>query len=86
MKIAGVRRLRAKSADLLGGGEPVLITRHGHVSGIYLPLDEPDRLPLDLRRELSAVLGSYLSRLLEAQGMTERRLEKAFRAYRKRRR
>ena len=86
MKIAGVRRLRAKSADLLGGGEPVLITRHGHVSGIYLPLDEPDRLPLDLRRELAAVLGSYLSKLLKAQGVTANRLEKDFRAHRKRRR
>ncbi len=86
MKIAGVRHLRAKSADLLGGGEPVLVTRHGHVSGVYLPLDEPDRLPLDLRLELAAVLGRYLSKLLEAQGVTEKRLEKDFRAYRKRRR
>ena len=40
MKIAGVRQLRARSADLLSGGEPVLVTRHGHVSGVYLPLDE----------------------------------------------
>jgi hypothetical protein len=86
MKIAGARLLRAKSADFLGGGEPVLVTRHGHVSGVYLPLDDPDCLPLDLRRELSAVLGRYLSRLLENQGITEHRLEKDFRAYRKRRR
>jgi hypothetical protein len=29
MKIAGARQLRARSAHLLGGGEPVLVTRHG---------------------------------------------------------
>jgi len=86
MKVAGVRELRAKSANLLGGNEPVLITRHGHVSGVYLPLEDPNALPLDLRRELSSVLGRYLSRLLEAQGVTENRVAKNFRAYRKRRR
>ncbi len=86
MKVAGVRELRAKSAHLLGGREPLLVTRHGHVSGIYLPLDDTDQLPLDLRRELASVLGRYLSRLLETQGVTESRLTKDFRAYRKRRR
>jgi PHD/YefM family antitoxin component YafN of YafNO toxin-antitoxin module len=83
MKIAGIRELRAKSADLLGGDEPVLVTRHGHVSGVYLPLEDPDRLPLDLRRELSAVLGRHLSRLLEAQGVTEDRVADDFRAHRR---
>lgn len=86
MKIAGIRELRAKSANLLGSGEPVLVTRHGHVSGVYLPLDDPDQLPVDLRRELAAVLGNYLSRLLDAQGVTANRLAKDFHAYRKRRR
>ena len=86
MKIAGARQLRARSAEFLGGDQPVLVTRHGHVSGVYLPLDHPDRLPQDLRRELAAVLGRYLSRLLKSQGVTERRLEKDFRDYRKRRR
>ena len=45
MKVAGMRELRAKSATLFGSGEPVLVTRHGRVSGVYVPLDEPDRLP-----------------------------------------
>jgi len=86
MRIAGIRELRARSADLLGGEEPVLVTKHGRVSGVYLPLEEPDRLPADLRRELAAVLGRHLSRLLAAQGVTEEEVTKDFRAHRRRRR
>ena len=54
MKVAGVRELRAKSANLLGGNEPVLITRHGHVSGVYLPLEDPNALPLQIGGPLEA--------------------------------
>ncbi|MDA2938623.1 type II toxin-antitoxin system Phd/YefM family antitoxin [Acidobacteria bacterium AH-259-A15] len=39
LKIAGIRELRANSAALLGGDEPVVVTRHGKVSGVYLPLE-----------------------------------------------
>ncbi len=86
MRIAGIRELRAKSAELLGGDEPVLVTRHGRVWGMYLPLEEPDRLPLDLRRELTGVLGRHLARLLDVRGVTEKQVAEDFRAYRKRRR
>jgi len=86
MKVAGIRELRAKSAALLGSGEPVLVTRHGKVSGVYVPLDEPDRLPDDLRRELVAVLGRHLAKVLERKGVTERDIAEDFHAYRQRRR
>ena len=49
MRIAGVRELRARSAELLGGQEPIVVTRHGRVSGVFLPLEDPNRLPTDLR-------------------------------------
>jgi antitoxin (DNA-binding transcriptional repressor) of toxin-antitoxin stability system len=86
MKVAGIRELRAKSAALFGSGEPVLVTRHGKVSGVYVPLDEPDRLPDDLRRELVAVLGRHLAKVLERKGITEREVTEDFHAYRQRRR
>ncbi|MGE0825684.1 MAG: type II toxin-antitoxin system Phd/YefM family antitoxin [Candidatus Binatia bacterium] len=86
MKVAGMRELRANSAALLRSGEPVLVTRHGKVSGVYVPLDEPDRLPDDLRRELVAVLGRHLAKALEGKGVTERELTEDFHAYRQRRR
>jgi antitoxin (DNA-binding transcriptional repressor) of toxin-antitoxin stability system len=86
MKIAGIREIRARSAELLGGVEPVVVTKHGRVSGVFLPLDEPDHLPTDLRRELAAVLGRHLERRLDAQGVTEEQVVEGFRAHRQRRR
>src|SRR5215210_5010308 len=35
-----------------GGDEPMLVTREGRVSGVYLPLEEPGGESDDLRREL----------------------------------
>jgi antitoxin (DNA-binding transcriptional repressor) of toxin-antitoxin stability system len=86
MKIAGIRELRAKSAHLLGGAEPVLVTRHGKVSGVYVPLADPARLPDDLRRELATTLGKHLAKALTRQGVTEPRLAEDFDVYRQRRR
>ena len=86
MKIAGIRKVRSQMASLLGGDEPVLITRHGKISGLYLPLDQPDRIPDDLRRELAGVLGRYLDQALRASGVTEEDVQKDFNAHRRRRR
>jgi antitoxin (DNA-binding transcriptional repressor) of toxin-antitoxin stability system len=86
MKIAGIRELRAHSAELLGGAEPLVVTKHGRVSGVFLPLEDPDRLPDDLRRELAGVLGRHLGQLLSARGITAKRVAEDFRAHRRRRR
>ena len=86
MKVTGIRELRSKTAVLFGRGEPLLVTRHGKVSGVYVPLDEADRLPDDLRRDLTAVLGKYLARALARKGVTERNIKEDFDAYRRRRR
>ena len=86
MKVTGIRELRTKTAVLLGSGEPVLVTKHGKVSGVYVPLDEPDRLPDDLRRELTGVVGKHLAKALQRKGVTERDVKEDFRAYRRRRR
>ena len=86
MKVAGIREVRSKPAMLFRGREPLLVTRHGKVSGVYVPLREVDRLPADLRRELSSVVGSYLAKELARKGVTERRIKEDFRAYRRRRR
>jgi len=86
VKVAGMRELRAKSAALFGSGEPVLVTRHGRVFGVYVPLEEPDRLPDDLRRELAGVVGRHLAKVLERKGVAERDIIEDFDAYRRRRR
>ena len=86
MKVTGIRELRTRTATWLGSGEPVLVTKHGKVSGVYVPLDEPDRLPDDLRRELTGVVGKHLAKALQRRAVTERDVKEDFRAYRRRRR
>ena len=86
MKVGGIRKLRANSAALFGSGEPVLVTKHGKVSGVYVPLDKPGRLPDDLRRGLAMVLGKHLAKLLERKRVKEKEITEDFDAYRRRRR
>ena len=86
MRIAGIREIRAKTAELLGGPEPLLVTRHGKLSGLYLPLEDASRLPPELHHELGRVLARHLSRQLAQGGVTERQVQLDFDAFRRRRR
>ena len=86
MKIAGIREMRAQSATLPGGDEPILVTKHGKVSGVYVPLEEPHKLPDDLRRDLIGVLGRHLEKLLARRGVSESTIRKDFDAHRRSRR
>jgi hypothetical protein len=86
MRVAGIREIRAKTAELLSGDEPVLVTRHGKISGLYLPLEDANRLPQDLKRELGHVLSRHLARQLAAAGTTEKEIHEDFDAFRRSRR
>lgn len=86
MRIAGIRELRARTAALLSGKEPLIVTRHGKISGLYLPLEDPDQIPTDLRLELVRVLGKHLAEVAEDRGVTEGEMRKDFNAYRRGRR
>lgn len=85
MKMAGIREVRAKCAGYLGGGEPFLVTKHGKISGVYIPLESPDQLPDDWRREIGKILSFHFARLLETKGITDRDVREDFRAFRGRR-
>lgn len=86
MKFAGLREVETGAPGLLEGGEPVLVTRQGKVSGLYVPLEDPGQLPDDLRRELISAVGRYLSGVLEANGVSEEEILEDFGAFRRRRR
>ena len=86
MRIAGIREFRARMGKFLAGDEPVLLTRHGKVSGVYLPLQDGKRIPGDLPAELAGVLGRHLAQILEAQGVAESEIQSDFDAHRRRRR
>jgi hypothetical protein len=86
MRTAGLREIRANMTELLGGKEPVLVTRRGRISGLYLPLGDADRIPQELRRELGRMLSTFLADQLAAGGRSQEEIQKDFDAFRRRRR
>lgn len=78
--------MKTAEIDTLDGDEPVLVTRAGRVSGVYLPLEEAGGVTDDLRRELLSLLGRHISESLEARGITEEEIQEDFDAHRRRRR
>lgn len=45
MRVTGLREVRENLSALLDGGEPVWVTRHGKLSGLYLPLSRSEPHP-----------------------------------------
>jgi hypothetical protein len=86
MKVAGIRKLEAATSTLLEENEPVLVTRQGKISGLYVPLEDPDQIPAQLRRDLVSAVGRYLAGALEAKDVSEEEILEDFRAFRRRRR
>jgi hypothetical protein len=58
MKIATVRDFRSKALSFLKENEPVLILRHGKITGLLHPIRDTSTLPEDLQKEVNTVLRS----------------------------
>ena len=86
MKVATVREFRDKATRYFKEEEPVLVTRHGKVTGLYLPIDHPESFPLELRKDLLVRLGESISRSLTRKGISEERLIADFNSFKKTRR
>lgn len=86
MKVATVREFRDKATTYFKDEEPILVTRHGKVTGLYLPIEHPESFPLELRKELLIRLGESISRSLEKRGVTEEKLIAGFQSFKKTRR
>ena len=86
MRVAGVREFRSRAPELVKGRELVFVTRHGKLSGLLVPLAEPQELPVELRRELLTRLGGAIAGHLKSHGVREKRLLRDFEAWRKARR
>ena len=86
MKIAGMRKLEAETPALFKGDGPVLVTRQGKISGLYVPLDAPDQIVDDLRRDLASTVGRYIAGALEAKEVSEEEVLEDFDAFRRHRR
>ncbi len=86
MKVATVREFRDKATAYFKDEEPILVTRHGKVTGLYLPIEHKESIPLELRKELIVSFGRSISRSLEKKGITEGKLLADFETYKKTRR
>ncbi len=86
MKVATVREFRDKATRYFKDEEAVLVTRHGKVTGLYLPIEHPESFPLELRKELLIRLGESISRSLEKKGIKEEKLLADFDSFKKARR
>lgn len=86
MRVAGVREFRSRAPELVKGDELVFVTRHGKLSGLLVPLGEPQDIPVELRRELLTRLGAGIARHLKAHGVGEATVQRDFETWRKARR
>ena len=67
MRMTGVRDFRAHLTRYVSGEEPVLLTRHGKVSGLYLPLEDASRVPDDLPAFCSQIVHQLRQGILRPQ-------------------
>ncbi len=86
MKIATVKEFRDKATAYFKDEEPVLVTRHGKVTGLYLPIEHPESFPEELRKDLLIRIGELVSRSLERKVLTEEKILADFDSYKKARR
>ncbi len=85
MKIGTVREFRDNAAGMLRAKAPVLVTRRGRLAGIFFPRPE-STLPLELKRELFAVLSAEVARQIANRGLNEEDILADFQSWRKKRR
>jgi hypothetical protein len=85
MKISTVREFRDNAAGMLRAKDPILVTRRGRLAGIFFPRPE-STLPVELKRELFAVLSAEVARQISKRGLSEEEILADFQSWRKKHR
>jgi hypothetical protein len=67
LKQVGVREFRDRATKYLSGSEPIAVSKHGRIIGIYTPTQR-DQEALE---QAVDQLGRTVERILEETGMTE---------------
>ena len=82
MKISTVREFRDNATGYLRSKDPILVTRRGRLAGVFFPRPETS-LPIELKRELFAVLSAEIARQIQKQGLKEEKIVKEFQSWKK---
>jgi len=81
MRITTVREFRDKATGFLRSKDLILVTRRGRLAGVFFP-QPVATLPLELKRELFAMLSSEVARQLKRRGLTENEILSDFKSWR----
>lgn len=82
MRISIVREFRDNATGLMRSKDPILVTRRGRLAGIFFPSPEGS-LPLELKREMFALLSGEIARQIKKRGVREEETLSDFAAWRK---
>ncbi len=85
MRISTVREFRDNATGLLRSKDPILVTRRGRLAGIFFPSPEAS-FPLELKREMFALLSAEIARQIKRRGMGEEEILSDFARWRKEKR
>jgi len=86
VKRATIREFRSNIAELIGGEDSVLVTKHGKPAAVVYPLRNPRKIPLEVRRKLYHAMAGEIAKQLDAKGVSDEQVEREFTEHKKRRR
>ncbi len=67
LKHVGVREFRDHATTYLSGSDPIAVSKHGHIIGVYVPLKRDEE---KVRRAWDR-FGETVDRILQETGMSE---------------
>ncbi len=86
MKLASIREFRSGVSGYTRKGQMVIVTRSGKMIGCFLPLTITEDIPIELKREFVAKLGSSIATRLAKEKVQEKEILDDFREFKKSRR
>jgi prevent-host-death family protein len=86
VKTATIREFRSSIAELIAGDESILVTKHGKPAAVLYPLNDPSKIPIELRRKLYVAMAEDLATQLDTKGVSEEQIEREFNTHKKSRR
>ena len=86
MKTASVRDARSQFSDLIHGNEAVIVTSHGKATAVLYPLSDPEKVPMEVRKDVFFAFSQKMAHALKAKGVSEEDVLRGFADFKKRRR